>query len=205
MKGNVTAVTAIVALLGVIATILGIAAELTRVKVSDVVMTDDLICDYPKTPAAGLGLAAVVLFVIAHVLIHVFGGCPCCQPRRSVPAKSWNSVLFVYVFSWFALVSSLYLLISAAARNMQRDHESTGYSFLRFCYVVKPWLSAGGAFMGLASVLIGLVQYRLRLAMEVAAAAGGQPGQGIPMGHPQFSSQSPVFVHEDTYARRHIP
>ncbi|XP_078445709.1 protein VASCULATURE COMPLEXITY AND CONNECTIVITY-like [Wolffia australiana] len=213
MDKNTTVITAVAILLGVLSAILGFAGEAKRIQIKDVVLTEDGVCDYPATPAVGLCVAAVVLLVIAQVLLHIFGGCSCVNTAPPSPGKSWTAVRLVHIFTWIAFAASVYLLISAAVANMQRDRLSTGFLSLRFCNYVRPGFAAGGAILALISVLLGVARYHMSLRLLQAPGAGsGLPGQGIAMAQPQFSFQppqpyppNPAFVHEDTYARRHIP
>ncbi|CAA7410998.1 unnamed protein product [Spirodela intermedia] len=211
MEGKVVVVTVVVGFLGIVSAILGFAAEAKRVKASQVDLSNAEFCDYPSTPAPGLGLAAAGLLVLAQVIIHAFAGCLCCKNRTSSSGGYWTAAWIAFIFSWIAFVIGLLMLISAAVQNMRRDHVSGGY-FIRYCYVVKPGVSAGGAALALTSVLLGIIYYRsvesLKQAVEPWAP---QQGQGIAMmAQPQFPPQPaypppPAFVHEDTYNRRQIP
>lgn len=78
---------------------------------------------------------------------------------------------------------------------------------------MKPGVFAGGAILSLASVASGILYYLILTKAKMsnnnnnAQWAPGQQGGGIAMGQPQFppqSTQDPVFVHEDTYARRQL-
>lgn len=99
-------------------------------------------------------------------------------------------------------------MLTGAALNDQHGEESV-YFGNYYCYVVKPGVFAGGAILSLASVSLGILCYLTLTKAKMSNNASWVSGEGasIAMGQPQFppqSTQGPVFVHEDTYARRQL-
>lgn len=102
----------------------------------------------------------------------------------------------------FTFVIAFLLLLSGAALNDDHGGENV-YFGSYYCYVVKPGVFAGAATLSLASLLLGIIYY-LILTSTTTKVSGNQTqeqGSGIVMGNP---SQDPVFVHEDTFARRQL-
>ena len=120
---------------------------------------------------------------------------------------SWCHIPFGWVFR-FSFVIAFLLLLTGAALNDQHGGGTMYFgNYYYYCYVVKPGVFAGGAILSLASVLLAIVYYlTLNLAKNNSPLWGNSaPAQGIALGQPQFppqNTQQPVFVHEDTYARR---
>lgn len=103
----------------------------------------------------------------------------------------------------FTFVVAILLLLTGAALN--DSHGEDSLVFGNYCYVVKPGVFAGGAFLSLASVLLSLIYY-ITLSTAKNTSPGQVPNQPeIALGQPQLpasTAQNPVFVHEDTYMRR---
>lgn len=98
-------------------------------------------------------------------------------------------------------------MLTGAALNDQHGEENL-YFGSYYCYVVKAGVFAGAAFLSLASVILGIIYYLTLTSEKTNASPWNQPVPnttqgGIAMAQPQFS-QDPVFVHEDTYARRQL-
>ncbi|MBA0764270.1 hypothetical protein Gotri_013629 [Gossypium trilobum] len=90
----------VVVLLGIISTGAGFAAEVTRVKASQVKVDVLGECSYPKSPALGLSLISAGTLLIGKIIINTAAGCFCC--RRTDPSHSSNhtKALTFYIISW---------------------------------------------------------------------------------------------------------
>ncbi|MBA0854041.1 hypothetical protein Goshw_025273 [Gossypium schwendimanii] len=90
----------VVVLLGIISTGAGFAAEVTRVKASQVKVDVLGKCSYPKSPALGLSLISAGTLLIGKIIINTAAGCFCC--RRTDPSHSSNhkKALTFYIISW---------------------------------------------------------------------------------------------------------
>ncbi|XP_024961774.1 uncharacterized protein LOC112502165 [Cynara cardunculus var. scolymus] len=198
-------VCAVVGFLGLLSALLAFVAEAKRIKGSQVTFSSPSECVYPRSPALALGLTAAVSLMIAQVIINVATGCICCTragPHQST--SNWTIALVCFVVSWFTFVIAFLLLLTGAALNDQHGEENM-YFGSYYCYVVKPGVFAGAAGLSLASVILGIVYYLSLTSTKVNRneTIWHAPAQtGIVMGQPQQPSQDPVFVHEDTYARR---
>jgi len=61
-----------------------------------------LVCRYPSHHAFKLGLAAITLLTLAHVIANLLGGCICVWSKeqyRQVSANRQLAVAFL-IFSW---------------------------------------------------------------------------------------------------------
>ncbi|XP_065854641.1 protein VASCULATURE COMPLEXITY AND CONNECTIVITY [Euphorbia lathyris] len=188
-----------VGLLGLLSAATGFSAEATRIKGSEVEFTSATQCTYPRSPAMALGLTSALALMIAQVIINVATGCICCKTSGSPSNSNWTIALVCFVVSWFTFVIAFLLLLTGAALNDQHGEESM-YFGNYYCYVVKPGVFGGGAVLALASVTLGILYY---LTLNSSKSVNNTTtSSGIAMGHPQVTSQDPVFVHQDTYIRR---
>ncbi|KAG7017102.1 hypothetical protein SDJN02_22214, partial [Cucurbita argyrosperma subsp. argyrosperma] len=175
MERRVLVVCSVVGLLGILSSVTAFVAEATRIKGSQVQFISTSECAYPRSPAMGLGLTAAISLLIAQLIVNV---------------------------------STFLLLLTGAALNDQHGGGTMYFgNYYYYCYVVKPGVFAGGAVLSFASVLLAIVYYlTLNLAKNNSPLLGNPvPAQDIALGQPQFppqNTQQPVFVHEDTYARR---
>ncbi|KAK9071683.1 hypothetical protein SSX86_008112 [Deinandra increscens subsp. villosa] len=187
----------VVGFLGLLSAILGFAAEAKRIKGSDVKFSSPSECVYPRSPALALGLTAAVSLMIAHTIINVATGCICCTRRPQQSSSNRSLALVCFAVSWFTFVLAFLLLLSGAALNDEHGEENV-YFGSYYCYVVKPGVFAGAASLSLVSVILGILYYRSFDSTKVVTETGG-----IVMGQPH-PNQEPVFVHQDTYARRQM-
>ncbi|KZV35980.1 hypothetical protein F511_16962 [Dorcoceras hygrometricum] len=210
MERKVLIVCCVVGLLGLLSAATGFAAEAKKVKSSDVNFPSATQCIYPRSPALGLGLTAAVTLMIAQIIINIASGCICCRRGPHQSNSNWTLALICFVVSWFTFVIAFLLFLTGAALNEQHGEENL-YFGNYYCYVVKPGVFAGAAILALASVVLGIVYYLTLTSEKNRSGPWGVPAppsqSGIAMGQPQFpppqqNAQGPVFVHEDTYARR---
>ncbi|CAL5364703.1 unnamed protein product [Camellia sinensis] len=246
MERKVIVVCSVVGFLGLLCAVTGFAAEATRIKdqVLDMVMDyhakrlgsqvqsdSSSTCNYPSSPAFGLGLTAALALMVAQIIINVTTGCICCRRGPHQSNSNWTVALICFVVSWFTFVIAFLLLLTGAALNDQHGEE-TMYFGNYYCYVVKPGVFAGAAVLSLASVILGIAYYLALNSVKDSndSSWGGPPPNqsGIAMGqphpppnaqafppptaqayppptaqaYPPPNTQTPVFVHEDTYMRR---
>ncbi|XP_071734249.1 protein VASCULATURE COMPLEXITY AND CONNECTIVITY [Rutidosis leptorrhynchoides] len=195
-------VCAVVGFLGFVSALLGFIAEAKRIKGSQVKFSSPSECVYPRSPALALGLTAAIFLMISQVIINVATGCICCSRRGPHQSTSnWTSALVCFIVSWFTFVIAFLLLLSGAALNDEHGEENM-YFGSYYCYVVKPGVFAGAASLSLVSVVLGCIYYVTLNSTKVNRNETESNQTGIVMGLPQH--QNPVFVHEDTYARRQV-
>ncbi|XWS65103.1 hypothetical protein CRYUN_Cryun05aG0062300 [Craigia yunnanensis] len=85
-----------VALLGVLSAATGFAAEVTRIKASEVKFVSTTQCSYPRSAALALGLTSAAALLIAQIIINFATGCIC---YRQTWNSNWPKALFFYVVS----------------------------------------------------------------------------------------------------------
>ncbi|KAL8160181.1 hypothetical protein V2J09_001718 [Rumex salicifolius] len=200
METKVLAVCIVVGFLGLLSTILGFAAEGKRIKGPQVIrdVNNPSVCVYPRTPAFGLGLSAAVSLLLTLKVVAFAAAKDMSVPQAITSSGRWQ-MTFVLAFL---------LLLGGAALNDQHNMDSMYLN--NYCYVVKPGVFAGAATLSFISVTLGLIYY-----ISLTAGKTGTVGpsvvptaqaNGIAMGRPQIppTTHEPVFVHEDTYARRQL-
>ncbi|XP_031287789.1 uncharacterized protein LOC116146513 [Pistacia vera] len=114
--------------LDVTAGILGIEAEIAENKVKHVrVLIFE--CRESSHQAFKLGLAAVVLLSLAHVIAILLGGCVCVWSKADMNNATPNKQLAVasLIFSWITLALAFSMLIIATLTNA-RPRKSCGLS-----------------------------------------------------------------------------
>ncbi|ERN15629.1 hypothetical protein AMTRI_Chr03g51040 [Amborella trichopoda] len=196
MEKNVMMVCIPAGFLGVVATVLGFAAEAKHVRAADVRMTDTS-CIYPRSPALALGLTAAVALMLAQVILNTAAGCICCQRRPQAPSNpNWMIALICFIVSWITFVIAFLLFLAGAALNDQHGDESTYFG--GYCFVVKSGVFSGGAILSLSSVALGIIYYVSLSSSKTHESWGNQNNQSIAM----TQTTQPVFVPEDTYNRR---
>ncbi|XP_057546406.1 protein VASCULATURE COMPLEXITY AND CONNECTIVITY [Amaranthus tricolor] len=195
----------VVGFLGLVAAVLGFAAEGKRIKASQVREIQPGLCSYPRSPSYALGVTAALSLLVAQIVINVASGCICCRKNPYTSTTHWTLALVCFIISWFTFVVAFLLLLGGAALNDEHGVENEYFSYY-YCYVVKPGVFAVAAILCLASVTLGILYY-LTISSGKDNFFGNTiaPNQsGIAMGQAQVppTSQDPVFVHEDTYVRR---
>ncbi|KAK6232499.1 DESIGUAL/Modifying wall lignin-1/2 - like 6 [Theobroma cacao] len=193
----------VVGFLGILSAVTGFAAEATRIQASQVKFISPTQCQYPRSPALGLGLTAAVALLIAQIIINSATGCICCKRTRQTWNSNWTKALVFYVVScclgegsyvenerllscqsaWrknfelegFTFVIAFLLLLTGSALNDQHGEESV-YFGNYYCYVVKPGVFAGGAVLALASVTLGIFYYlTVNMAKDSTGPWGNAP------------------------------
>lgn len=192
--------------LGFASAVLGLFAEMKRIKASQVRIINDR-CVYPRSPSLGLGVSAALVLLIAQVFVTVVGGCVCCRsgpplPPNSTAASNRSVAIICLVACWITFLNAFALLMAGASLNDQRQE----YMWLGGqCNVVKPLVFAGGSLLALATVVLDLIFYLASSAAKVSAATAQVSPQQIAMGqaycaHPayqgpygQFSANSAAY------------
>ncbi|KAK8660305.1 hypothetical protein V6N13_051233 [Hibiscus sabdariffa] len=185
----------VVGLLGMISAGLGIAAEVTRVKASQVKLDIFSQCSYPQSHALVFSIISAAALLIAHVIINAATNCFCC--KTTTPRSQMSTALCFYIISWITFVIAIGLLLTGAKLNERHDASviRNGYYY---CYVIKPGVFAAGAVLAALSCLFGVFYYHT-LNSNIEGGSNGPvvPNQGgIAMAQPQFPSENP---HGDAY------
>jgi len=176
----------VVGILTIVCGASGFVAEFTRTKT--VVKPSGNDCAYPGSPAYGFGLAAAIALVLAEYAITVAVIHTCCNSKGPHGSKSrWIPTLLFFVIFWIGAIYAALCLRRAALLNgtgvysVDKDsHE---------CPEIKTGLFAIRTIFGLLCISITFNCYgELKSAMEADVE--------------QQQSQDPVFVHDDTYARK---
>ncbi|TYG59165.1 hypothetical protein ES288_D08G280300v1 [Gossypium darwinii] len=170
----------VVALLGMISAGAGFAAEVTRVKASQVKL-DSFRQSYIIS-------AATVL--MAQIIINVATGCFCCIRRTAEP--HFTRAFCFYIISWITFIIGMGLLLAGAALNDRHDEvivKNGGY----YCYVIKPGVFATGAVLAAVSSIFGVFYYQTLNSKEKGTSNVEIPNQG---------GINSGFVTEDAYNKR---
>ncbi|BBG98470.1 Protein of unknown function D [Prunus dulcis] len=186
MERKVLLVCCAVGLLGLLSAATGFGAEVTRIKGSQVQFISVTQCEYPRSPALGLGVTAAVALMLAQIILNVSTGCICCKRSPQPSNSNWTVALFTFVIAFL-------LLLTGATLNDRHGVESM-YFGNYYCYVVKPGVFGGGAGLSLASVVLGIVYYVTLNSVKDSNSPWGTsapPNPGaIAMGQPQFPPPS---------------
>ncbi|KAK4858959.1 hypothetical protein QYF36_024390 [Acer negundo] len=115
----------------VAAGVLGIEAEIAQNKVKHLRLWI-FECRDPSFKAFQLGLAAVVLLILAHAVGNLLGGCICMWSKADLDGASANKQLAVasLIFSWIILVVGLSMLIIGTMSN-SRSRKTCGLNHHR--------------------------------------------------------------------------
>ncbi|CAL4893751.1 unnamed protein product [Urochloa decumbens] len=196
MDKTTITVCAAVGSLGVLSAIFAFSAEGTKLTPYTILVYGDD-CIYPQNPALGLGICAVIFFLVAQVTISAVGGCCGCCRSRSVPSETKRIVGIVCaVFSWIAAVIAWALLIEGAAwnANVVREEEAP------FCPYLKDGIFAGAGILALAATALGLASYvMMRTPPPETAAVLPVPAKG----EPQFTA--PTAAADQSNNGSHAP
>ncbi|KAL2942178.1 hypothetical protein RDABS01_030528 [Bienertia sinuspersici] len=186
----------VVSFLCIAAAALAFAAEATKIKESDVIVTDTT-CIYPNTAADVLGYVAAVLLLIAEITISAVTRCACCQ-RNSSNSQSVGAII-TFVISWVASAIGIALLLAAANLSTTQEYYSES-GLTGHCYLLRTGIFSCGGGLALIAGILGLFAYHCstkRNQQQPAAAAAAATAMpynynqgGIAMGHPQFDAAS---------------
>ncbi|KAL6990855.1 Protein DESIGUAL 2 [Sarracenia purpurea var. burkii] len=124
-------------IMDIVAGILAIEAEMAQNKVKSL-SAWVIECRDPSNQAFKLGLAAIVLLVLAHTIANLLGGCICIRSKDELEKASANKQLAVasLIFSWIMLGVAFSMLIIGTLKN-SRSRKSCAIAHSRL-------LSIGG-------------------------------------------------------------
>ncbi|TYH07833.1 hypothetical protein ES288_A08G266100v1 [Gossypium darwinii] len=192
----------VVALLGIISAGAGFAAEVTRVKASQVTLELGE-CVYPRSPALVLSLISAATLLMGQIIINFSTGCFCCKRNNAQSHSSnWTKALCFYIVSWITFMTAIGLLLTGAALNDRRGEQVYKDGGI-YCYVIKPGVFAIGAVLSALSSIFGVFYYQTLNSKAKDASNAPIPNQGgIVTAQPQFPSENPGFVNGDAYNKR---
>ncbi|KAL3630399.1 Protein DESIGUAL 2 [Castilleja foliolosa] len=121
----------LIMVIDVVAGILGIQAEVAENKVQQLRMWI-FECRDPSNQAFNLGLAAVTLLCIAHIVTNLLGGCIFIRSKEEFDRASSNKQLAAasLIMSWVMLGIAFILLVSGTLAN-SRTRKNCGISHHR--------------------------------------------------------------------------
>ncbi|GMI94226.1 hypothetical protein like AT5G17210 [Hibiscus trionum] len=188
----------VVGLLGIISAGFGFAAEVTRIKASEVKLDIFRQCSYPQSHALVFSLVSAATVLIAQIIINAATNCFCCKRRTA--ASHMSKALCFYIISWITFIIAIGLLLTGAKLSERHDTAVVRNGYY-YCYVIKPGVFAGGAILAALSCIFGVFYYQtLNSNGEDAGNAPVIPNQGgIAMAQPQFPPENPGFVHGNAY------
>ncbi|KAJ3707105.1 hypothetical protein LUZ61_010810 [Rhynchospora tenuis] len=154
----------------------GLTAEFNKVKVKDM-KVDGSLCSLPRTPAFGLGIAAVVCMSMAQIVGTVVGGARLCMKNTkfSIP-KNWIALAYL-VSSWMCYGLAAVMLGTGASMNGGQPYRKGWMD--GDCYLVKNGIFGSAAAIAIfASILIlGFTTTCLRLLVHQSAGPDKQDQQ----------------------------
>eukprot|EP01018_Ginkgo_biloba_P019647 Gb_19285 [translate_table: standard] len=101
MKKSVLWICILVGVLGVIAFVLGIAAEVKHTKADEVKRTNSGRCIYPRSPALAMGVLAALALMMAQIIVNVAAGCICCGTYAPYHSPTNTTIAITcLVLSW---------------------------------------------------------------------------------------------------------
>ncbi|KAI8565207.1 hypothetical protein RHMOL_Rhmol03G0242300 [Rhododendron molle] len=158
MEKAAKVICSVVGFFGLLSVALGLAADATRIKASQIQFTSSSTCTYPSSPAWGLGLAAAVSLAVAQIVFSIATGwfCYTLGSYTSYPDRIWAVISFFS--SWLAFVAAFRKLLSGAAPHGHHGNEKM-YFGNHSCYFVKSGVFAEAASWSLIAVVCGITCY----------------------------------------------
>ncbi|KAI3689607.1 hypothetical protein L2E82_47570 [Cichorium intybus] len=153
MEAKVVVVSGIVLVLGIISVVAGFAAETTRIRESEVLITR-FSCVYPSTPTPRLGILALTCTIITRIILLMVVGC-CCRRSGSTSTQIYS---FINILSWTMSVVAVILFLAGVVLNNRKSGQQE-YNGMLTCYVVKPGIFAARAIISFFSTFFGIVSY----------------------------------------------
>ncbi|KAJ1702795.1 hypothetical protein LUZ63_002574 [Rhynchospora breviuscula] len=112
----------------------GLTAEFNKVKVKDM-KVDGSLCSLPRTPAFGLGIAAVVCMSVAQIVGTVVGGAwLCAMDNKFSIRKNWIALAYL-ISSWLCYGLAAVMLGTGASMNSGQPYRKGWMD--GDCYLVK--------------------------------------------------------------------
>lgn len=169
----------VVGFLGLLAAVLGIVAEVKRVKPDDIVVHSNGTCSYPTSPSEALGIVAGLVLLLAQVIANAAPGCVCCCGGLYRSSCKKTIAIICLVISWITFIVAFITLMSG-------PHITTTDSFGNIsCSYVSPGIFAGGAVFAILTVLCAIVYYLLTVEVKNPIKGGPTQNQNIAMAQPQ--------------------
>ncbi|KAH7855251.1 hypothetical protein Vadar_022903 [Vaccinium darrowii] len=183
METKVKVIYSVVGFLGVLSIALFVAAEVTRVKASQIQFTSSSTCLYPNSPAFGLGLTAAVSLMVAQIIITIAAGCFYCTPGYYQSDCHRTLEVIFFVLSWVGFVGAFLELLYGAAPHGHHGN-GTKYFGTHPCYFVRSRVFGDAALLSFMSVAYGIAYLELKLS-KISNEAG------IAKIHPQVPTPPP--------------
>lgn len=139
----------IVILLGVTAFACSLAAEFKKLKVMDM-KVDGSMCYLPRSPAFGLGIAALVCLSVAQIIGTTVAATRLCTGDKKSRRSRMLPITFL-VLSWLSFGLSAILLGTGSSMNNKQPY-GKGWTKGE-CYVVKDGVYAGSAVLVAATII----------------------------------------------------
>ncbi|GLJ23828.1 hypothetical protein SUGI_0452550 [Cryptomeria japonica] len=196
MKKSVQYICTVVGVLGVIAFVLSIAAEVKHNKAA-IEKDGHGRCIYRRKPAFVLGYIAALALLIAQIIINVAVCCFCCRNRTPNRAR-WRTTVAIIcaILSWFTFLVAFSMLVVGASLNKKKG---VGY-FSTHCYVIKKGAFAVAGILSLATVALGIVSYIIASAVEsLTPLSHRNRSIAMTQSHSVPLNPQPVFVPEILY------
>ncbi|XP_021850021.2 uncharacterized protein [Spinacia oleracea] len=150
-EGNVV-VYVVVGFLGLAAAALAFAAEATKIKISDITVTEPGKCEYPNNPADILGYVAASLTLINQIIVSIVGRCTCWQRNGSKTSNTQHPAVPFFIISWVGSIIGIGLLLYGANLSTRQEFlASKGV-----CYALKSGVFAAGGVMTTVACILGI-------------------------------------------------
>ncbi|KAL2921518.1 hypothetical protein RDABS01_013009 [Bienertia sinuspersici] len=187
MEGKCIAVCIFAGVLGLIAAVMGFAAEGTRIKAKQVGFTAAGTCVYPNSPSMALGIVAAIILLIEQILISGATGCFCCRGTPTSCPSTCKGItgLVCFIFSWLVFVGAFVALISAAILN-NGDTLAKSYTVDDHCPLNNSNFFIVAGVLCVVSVTLGLISYIALISNDKKTISRGGDEHGIATAKPQM-------------------
>ncbi|KAK9756711.1 hypothetical protein RND81_01G116200 [Saponaria officinalis] len=166
MEGKSIVVCKVVAILGLFSTVVGLVFELAPDKTMVRLFHFSWMCDYFRSAAFFLVLAALICVILAQIIITISTDCGCCS-GRSFSALQALAILG-FCFSWLASIAAVIVYVIGGAKQygVQFPEFSHLFSSLSsiwaengYCYKAKHGIFGAAAALSFAAFSLGIVTY----------------------------------------------
>lgn len=173
-----------VGFLGLLAVLLGVVAEVKRVKIGDIGETDSGLCLYHTSPSEALGIVSALALFVAEVIVNAAAGYLSCCCRGLYRSSCKKAIAIIcLVISWITFSLASIILMVGAVQSGQYT-TSTGDSGTICCTYVKTGIFAVGAVLAIPSVICGIIYYILASEVKNSIKEGSTQNQNIAMAQP---------------------
>ncbi|KAL7595643.1 hypothetical protein Lser_V15G30459 [Lactuca serriola] len=148
-------VAAVVLALGLLSAGAGLAAELTRVKASQIRIVGNE-CIHPSSPAMGLAITAAAALLLLRIVVRVATGpgYACCRTHPNIP----KLIRYCIILAWLLSFVAVGQFIAGAKLCSRRDLHVNEEGYYE-CYFLKPGMLSTAAFEALVSLCLTLFYY----------------------------------------------